>query len=103
MNSSRLGQRGQGRQDTVEIEPGEAPLEGLNRLIERESPNAALPLEESRGSSGLGSTIEREVKEWHKDDRILRLGLLRNSPKPDAGSFLRLYDVRLIGEGAPND
>lgn len=55
------------------------------------------------GSSGLRSTIEYSVEAWHKGDRILRLGHLRDSPKPEAGSFLTLYSVALIGQGVPSD
>jgi len=59
--------------------------------------------EEGGGSSGLRSTIEHDVEAWHKEDRILRLGHLRNSPKPDAGSFVTFYSLALIGEGLPSD
>jgi hypothetical protein len=44
--------------------------------------------EDGGGSSGLTSTIEHAVQAWHRDDRILRLGHLRGSPKPGSGSFL---------------
>jgi len=59
--------------------------------------------EEGGGSSGLRSAIEHAVEAWHKSDRILRLGHLRNSPKPDAGSFQTFYSVTLIGEGLSSD
>lgn len=59
--------------------------------------------EEGGGSSGLRSTIEYAVEAWHKGDRILRLGHLRNSPKPDSGSFVTFYSVTLIGQGVPSE
>jgi hypothetical protein len=59
--------------------------------------------ESGGGSSGLRSTIEYAVEAWHKGDRILRLGHLRNSPKPDAGSFQTFYSVALIGQGVPSE
>lgn len=59
--------------------------------------------EEGGGSSGLRSTIEYAVEAWHKGERILRLGHLRDSPKPDAGSFRTFYSVTLIGRGLPSD
>ena len=55
------------------------------------------------GSSGIRSTSEYDAEAWHKGDRILRLGHLRDSPKPDAGSFMTWYRVSLIGQGAPTD
>ena len=59
--------------------------------------------EDGGGSSGLRSTIEHAVQAWNRDDRILRLGHLRDSPKPGAGSFRTFYSVALIGEGVPTD
>jgi hypothetical protein len=59
--------------------------------------------EEGGGSSGLTSTIENAVEAWHKGDRILRLGHLRGSAKPEAGSFLTFYEVALIGQGEQSD
>lgn len=59
--------------------------------------------EEGGGSVGLTSTIEYAVEAWHLGDRILRLGHLRDSPKPDAGSFRTSYSVALIGQGLPSD
>jgi hypothetical protein len=59
--------------------------------------------EEGGGSSGLTSTIEHDVEAWHKGDRILRLGHLRDSPKPEAGSFLTYYSVALVGQGLESD
>jgi hypothetical protein len=55
------------------------------------------------GSSGLTSTIEHAVQAWHRDDRILRLGHLRGSPKSGSGSFLTFYSVALIGQGVPTN
>jgi hypothetical protein len=49
------------------------------------------------GSSGLTSTDEYVVEAWHKSDRILRLGYMRNGP-PGA-NFGTFYDVALIGSG----
>ena len=48
-------------------------------------------------SSGLRSTIAYAVESWHKADRILRLGHLRDSQTSDAGSFQSFYSVALIG------
>lgn len=59
--------------------------------------------EDGGGSSGLKSTAEHAVRAWHRDDRILRLGHLRNSPKPESGSFITFYEVALIGQGVPTD
>jgi len=55
------------------------------------------------GSSGFRSTSENAVEAWHKGDRILRLGHLRYSPNPEAGSFATWYRVSLIGQGVPTD
>lgn len=55
------------------------------------------------GSSGFRSTSENAVEAWHRSDRILRLDHMRDSPKPDAGSFLTWYSVALIGKGVPTD
>jgi hypothetical protein len=59
--------------------------------------------EDGGGSSGLTSTTEHAVRAWHRDDRILRLGHLSDSPKPEAGSFLTFYSVALIGQGIPTN
>ena len=64
---------------------------------------AAQGWEDGGGSSGLTSTIEHAVQAWHRDDRILRLGHLRGSPKPEAGSFRTFYSVALIGQGVPTN
>jgi hypothetical protein len=59
--------------------------------------------EDGGGSSGLTSTVEHAVQAWHRDGRILRLGHLRGSPKPGAGSFRTFYSVALIGQGVPSN
>jgi hypothetical protein len=63
----------------------------------------AMGWEDGGGSSGLTSTSENAVQAWHRDDRILRLGHMRNSPKPEAGSFKTFYSVALIGQGVQTD
>jgi predicted small lipoprotein YifL len=77
----------------------DAPWDDVVAFFEAEL--SALGWEEGGGSSGLRSTIEFAVEAWHKGDRILRLGHLRDSPKPDSGSFATFYSVTLIGEGLP--
>jgi hypothetical protein len=55
--------------------------------------------QEGGSSSGLRSTGEWAVEAWHRDDRILRLGHLRDTPTKDSGSFVTFYEVALIGKG----
>ena len=55
------------------------------------------------GSSGIRSSSEHAVEAWHRGDRILRLGHLRDSPDPGAASFRTWYEVALIGHGVPTD
>jgi len=51
-------------------------------------------------SSGLRSTDEWAVMAWHSDNRILRLGHLRDERAvKHEREFVTIYDVALIGEG----
>jgi hypothetical protein len=52
------------------------------------------------GSSGLPSTSEWDAMAWHSNDRILRLGHIRNVPN-NSGLFETFYEVALIGRGVP--
>ena len=51
-------------------------------------------------SSGLPSTEEWAVMAWHSDNRILRLGHLRDEwAVKHERQFVTIYDVALIGKG----
>ena len=56
------------------------------------------------GSSGIRSTDETTARSWHKDDRILRVGIFRVPPPitgVETNANLTYYEVALIAEKLP--